>query len=63
MVLCSIFLGLSDIIYSTSPAPDTVQEVKSWVPVIFALVTPIFFTINGILIKYMTSERINFKAT
>lgn len=64
MVACSVLLSLSTIV-GVKPTPaveDIVTDVKKkafpgYVPVIFGILTPVFFTSQGILTKYMTGER------
>ena len=34
-----------------------------WIPVLFGIATPMFFTTNGLLTKHLTSERIGFNAS
>ena len=62
IVLCTIVISLSGVIEGQNKTAETLGEatMPTWVPVIFGLVTPMFFTINGILTKHLTSDKIGF---
>lgn len=62
IVICTLIISISgaikasesEIIYINSPTSPT------WVPVLFGLITPCFFTSNGILTKHLTGPKVNF---
>ena len=37
--------------------------VPAWIPVMYAILTPFLFSIQGLFIKHLTSERIGFDCT
>jgi len=63
IVVCTIVISLSGVIGGDDT--ETVKSVEeaampTWVPVIFGVITPMFFCTNGILTKHLTSEKVGF---
>lgn len=60
IVVCTVILSLS----GADKAEEAVMVVKdvlpTWIPVLFGVVTPVFFTISGYLTKNLTEDRIGF---
>lgn len=66
IVACTVVISLSDVV---DPKPVvkavdtegvTIETIPTWIPVIFGLVTPMFFCTNGILTKSLTNDKIGF---
>jgi drug/metabolite transporter (DMT)-like permease len=65
IVVCTVMLSLANIL-DPKKADNTHPEViavpkkgplPSWIPVVFGVLTPVFFTTNGILTKHLTGTR------
>lgn len=59
MILCSILISLNSFIYPVAETDTAISEaptVSVWIPIIFGLVTPVFFTLNGLLTVHLTSK-------
>ena len=56
IVACTVCIGLN------KPTPTKVHEefVPMWIPVLLAILAPAFMTVNAMLIKHLTIERIGF---
>ena len=64
ITLCCIVISLSGVV-GVAPATQEVKvyDTPMWIPVLFGIATPMFFTTNGLLTKHLTSERIGFNAS
>lgn len=64
IMMCAILLSLSSVIYppdiSNTKTTLNVHKLPAYVPVIFGVLTPVFFTLFGMTQKHMTSERVGF---
>ena len=61
IVICTVILSVS----GASKAEELVVVVKrdilpTWIPVLFGVVTPIFFTISGYLTKQLCDSKVGF---
>ena len=65
--VCSVLIGLSDIIYGreviATDHSSLFSHLPAWNPVMFGLLTPISFAINGVLSKWLTQDRVGFNAS
>jgi drug/metabolite transporter (DMT)-like permease len=64
ILVCSVIISLSGMVNATTQAGHETGEVSkrvpTWIPVIFGIVTPIAFTVSGMLTKHLSSERVGF---
>jgi drug/metabolite transporter (DMT)-like permease len=62
IVICAILIALSGVLGNPAE-PKIVTELTevpvlpAWAPVVMAVLTPIWFTTSGILVKHMTGQR------
>ena len=58
IIICAILIALSGIFLPKAladlEASSGVYVLPSWAPVVMAIVTPVWFTTSGILVKHMT---------
>lgn len=71
IVACAVLLSLANVIDPIKPKGNEVKKAEvsinpklkkgsalpSWIPVIFGVLTPVFFTTSGILTKHLTGTR------
>lgn len=63
IIMCTVVIGLSGVLNASPSATGSEATTPTWVPVIFGLICPVFFTVNGLLVKYLVSETYNFNPT
>ena len=69
IVICTIVISLSGVVLGSGEEEAEVAvavvepAIATWIPALFGVCTPIFFSINGVLTKSLTKESIGFDAT
>ena len=65
IVVCTVVISLSGVVFPSVSIESIVKEpaLATWVPALFGVFTPVFFSLNGVLTKHITSEKIGFDAT
>ena len=65
IVICTILISLQNNIIKPQNFVDLggVSQIPTWIPAVFGLITPVFFSVNGVLTKTLTSEKVGFNAT
>ena len=64
IVFCTVLISLSGFMFKERELLiDEGVILPTWVPAIFGVVTPVFFSINGVLTKHLTSEKVGFNPT
>lgn len=65
IVACTICISLSSVV-GAQPAPLQANMVADhlkdpiWIPIVFGILTPVTFTVNGILTKHLTGDKMKF---
>ena len=62
ILICSVVISLSGMANAAPVISNGKIEptVPTWIPVLFGIVTPVSFTMSGIMTKHLSSERVGF---